>query len=107
MGHITNIENISEADKLIERLFNGQTERSVLNNGLTLVQRSDFSSDVIAVQVWVKTGSIHEGDMNGCGLSHYLEHLLFKGTPTREGKSISRLVHAMGGNINAYTTFEE
>ena len=106
MVHITNIEKISEVDKLIERLFDGQTERSVFKNGLTLVQRSDFSSDVIAVQVWVKTGSIHEGDMNGCGLSHYLEHLLFKGTPTREGKSISRLVHAMGGNINAYTTFD-
>ncbi|MAS64380.1 MAG: peptidase M16 [Coraliomargarita sp.] len=106
MNHIANTEKASEADQLIERLFDGQTERSVLKNGLTLVQRSDFSSEVIAVQVWVKTGSIHEGDMNGCGLSHYLEHLLFKGTPTLEGKSISRLVHAMGGNINAYTTFD-
>ena len=106
MNHIANTEKVSEADQLIERLFDGQTERSVLKNGLTLVQRSDFSSEVIAVQVWVKTGSIHEGDMNGCGLSHYLEHLLFKGTPTLEGKSISRLVHAMGGNINAYTTFD-
>ncbi|MEC8404991.1 MAG: pitrilysin family protein [Verrucomicrobiota bacterium] len=106
MIHIANIEKISDAHKLIERLFKGQTERSVLKNGLTLVQRSDFSSDVISVQVWVKTGSIHEGDMNGCGLSHFLEHLLFKGTPTREGKSISRLVHAMGGYINAYTTFD-
>ncbi len=106
MNHNANIQKVSEADQLIERLFDGQTERSVLRNGLTLVQRSDFSSEVIAVQVWVKTGSIHEGEMNGCGLSHYLEHLLFKGTPTREGKSISRLVHAMGGNINAYTTFD-
>ena len=106
MNHNANSEEVSEADQLIERLFDGQTERSVLKNGLTLVQRSDFSSEVVAVQVWVKTGSIHEGEMNGCGLSHYLEHLLFKGTPTREGKSISRLVHAMGGNINAYTTFD-
>ena len=106
MNHIANTKKVSEADQLIERLFDGQTERSVLKNGLTLVQRSEFSSEVIAVQVWVKTGSIHEGDMNGCGLSHYLEHLLFKGTPTLEGKSISRLVHAMGGNINAYTTFD-
>ena len=106
MNHNANSEEVSEADQHIERLFDGQTERSVLKNGLTLVQRSDFSSEVVAVQVWVKTGSIHEGEMNGCGLSHYLEHLLFKGTPTREGKSISRLVHAMGGNINAYTTFD-
>ena len=106
MDHTANIEKVSVTDQLIDQLFDSKTERIVLKNGLTLVQRSDFSSEVVAVQVWVKTGSIHEGGMNGCGLSHYLEHLLFKGTPTREGKSISRLVHAMGGNINAYTTFD-
>jgi zinc protease len=91
---------------IIERLFKAPVERHVLDNGLTLVHRPDFSSEVVSVQVWVKTGSIHEDQLIGSGLSHYLEHLLFKGTERRDGKSISREVHAMGGGINAYTTFD-
>ena len=91
---------------IIERLFRAPVERHVLDNGLTLVHRPDFSSEVVSVQVWVKTGSIHEDELIGSGLSHYLEHLLFKGTARRDGKSISREVHAMGGSINAYTTFD-
>jgi zinc protease len=91
---------------IIERLFKPSVERHVLDNGLTLVHRPDFSSEVVSVQVWVKTGSIHEGALIGSGLSHYLEHLLFKGTERRDGKAISREVHGMGGGINAYTTFD-
>jgi zinc protease len=91
---------------IIERLFKAPVERHILDNGLTLVHRPDFSSEVVSVQVWVKTGSIHEDALIGSGLSHYLEHLLFKGTERRDGKSISREVHGMGGGINAYTTFD-
>jgi zinc protease len=96
----------AESHELIERLFRAPVERHTLDNGLTLVHRPDFSSEVISVQAWVKTGSIHEDALIGSGLSHYLEHLLFKGTKRRSGKSISREVHAMGGSINAYTTFD-
>lgn len=91
---------------IIDRLFRAPVERHVLDNGLTLVHRPDFSSEVVSVQVWVKTGSIHEDALIGSGLSHYLEHMLFKGTERRDGKAISREVHAMGGGINAYTTFD-
>jgi len=91
---------------LIDQLFKAPIERTTLENGLTLVHRPDFSAEVVSVQVWVKTGSIHEDALIGSGLSHYLEHLLFKGTSRRDGKSISREVHAMGGGINAYTTFD-
>jgi zinc protease len=96
----------ANSQELIEQLFRAPVERHTLANGLTLVHRPDFSSEVVSVQVWVKTGSIHEGALIGSGLSHYLEHLLFKGTARRDGKSISREVHAMGGSINAYTTFD-
>lgn len=95
-----------ESNDLIDQLFRTPVERHVLKNGLTLVHRPDFSSEVVSVQVWVKTGSIHEDALIGSGLSHYLEHLLFKGTKRREGKSISREVHAMGASMNAYTTFD-
>lgn len=104
----TGSSHFSSADstELIERLFRAPVERHVLSNGLTLVHRPDFSSEVVSVQVWVKTGSIHEDQLIGSGLSHYLEHMLFKGTERRDGKSISREVHSMGGSINAYTTFD-
>jgi zinc protease len=102
----TSLFSAAASHDIIERLFKAPVERHVLDNGLTLVHRPDFSSEVVSVQVWVKTGSIHEGGLIGSGLSHYLEHLLFKGTARRDGKSISREVHAMGGGINAYTTFD-
>jgi zinc protease len=95
-----------ESNELIERLFRAPVQRHMLPNGLTLVHRTDFSSEVVSVQVWVKTGSIHEDQLIGSGLSHYLEHMLFKGTERRSGKAISREVHAMGASINAYTTFD-
>ncbi|MGB0259596.1 MAG: M16 family metallopeptidase, partial [Coraliomargarita sp.] len=91
---------------VLDRLFKAPISRRVLPNGLTVLHRPDFSSEVVSVQVWVKTGSIHEDTLIGSGLSHYLEHMLFKGTTRRDGKSISREVHAMGGGINAYTTFD-
>ncbi len=91
---------------VLDRLFKAPISRRVLPNGLTVLHRPDFSSEVVSVQVWVKTGSIHEDSLIGSGLSHYLEHMLFKGTTRRDGKSISREVHAMGGGINAYTTFD-
>ncbi len=58
------------------------------------------------MQVWVKTGSTHEGAFLGAGLSHYLEHMLFKGTERRVGREISASVQAHGGYINAYTAFD-
>lgn len=105
----TNPMNFSQESKdsqVIDRLFQSTAERRVLDNGLTVVHRPDFSTAVVSVQVWVKTGSIHEDALLGSGLSHFLEHLLFKGTARRKGKDISREVHALGGAINAYTTFD-
>lgn len=103
-----NIPHLSAnaSNELIDSLYRAPVERHTLSNGLTLVHRADFSSEVVSVQIWVKTGSIHEDMMMGSGLSHYLEHMLFKGTERRDSKAISREVHAIGGSINAYTTFD-
>lgn len=92
--------------KLLEPLWEEKCERFVLANGLTVILKPDKSAQLSSVQVWVKTGSIHEGNYLGAGLSHYLEHLLFKGTSRRTGKEISESVQAHGGYINAYTTFD-
>ena len=59
--------------------------RQVLSNGLTLVHRPDFASPVVSLQLWVKPGSLHEGAYLGSGISHYIEHLVFKGTERRTG----------------------
>ena len=61
---------------------------------------------VVSLQLWVKTGSLHEGSYLGSGISHYIEHLVFKGTERRTGPMINRAIHALGGSINAYTTFD-
>ncbi len=91
---------------LLEKLWSEPIERYVLPNGLTVLLKPDASAPVSSVQVWVKTGSIHEGAYLGAGLSHYLEHMLFKGTERRAGREISATVQAHGGYINAYTTFD-
>jgi len=78
----------------------------VLRNGLTVVLDADSSAPVISTQAWVETGSIHEGKYLGAGISHLLEHMVFKGTESYDGKAISDTVQAAGGEWNAYTTFE-
>ncbi len=92
--------------KLLAPFWNEPVERTVLPNGLTLIVKPDRSAALASVQVWVKTGSQHEGAHLGAGLSHYLEHMLFKGTTRRAGRDISATVQAHGGYINAYTTFD-
>ena len=91
---------------LLERCWRVPPERLVLPNGLTILLRPDDSAAIASVQVWVKTGSIHEGELLGAGASHFLEHMLFKGTTRRTGREISQTVQAHGGHINAYTTFD-
>jgi len=91
---------------LLRSLWNEHIERYVLPNGTTVLLKRDDAAPVASVQVWVKTGSIHEGAHLGAGLSHFLEHMLFKGTERRAGREISATVQAHGGYINAYTTFD-
>jgi len=92
--------------ELLERFWRDPPERWLLPNGLTVLLKRDAAAAVASVQVWVKTGSIHEGPLLGAGLSHYLEHMLFKGTERRAGREISATVQAHGGYINAYTTYD-
>lgn len=92
--------------RLLDSFWREPVERTVLANGLTLLLKRDTSAALASVQVWVKTGSVHEGAHLGAGLSHYLEHMLFKGTGRRAGREISATVQAHGGYINAYTTFD-
>jgi len=77
-----------------------------LKNGLTIIVEEDHSAPVASVQAWVDTGSIDEGKWMGAGLSHILEHMLFKGTDKRKGGDIARQIQDQGGYINAYTSYD-
>ena len=76
------------------------------DNGLTLIVEEDHSAPVASVQAWCATGSIDEGKWMGAGLSHILEHMLFKGTQDRKAGDIARQIQDRGGYINAYTSFD-
>jgi zinc protease len=79
---------------------------TTLENGLTVIVREDHSAPVVSAQAWAMTGSIHEGKWLGAGLSHVLEHMLFKGTTSRPGSRIDQEVQEAGGYMNAYTSFD-
>lgn len=80
--------------------------REVLPNGLTVLLLEDRSAPLATLQAWFRTGSIHEGRHLGCGISHFVEHMLFKGTPTRKVGEFAREIAAAGGHSNAYTHTE-
>jgi predicted Zn-dependent peptidase len=80
-------------------------KKTVLENGLTLLteQLSGFRS--LSIGVWVKAGTRHE-PKTMAGVSHYLEHMLFKGTKKRTALQIAQEVDQVGGEFNAFTARE-
>jgi len=76
------------------------------SNGLTVILMEDHSAPVVSAQAWCQAGSIHEGKWLGAGLSHVLEHMLFKGTQKRGKGRIDQEVQEAGGYMNAYTSFD-
>src|SRR5476651_1961024 len=81
-------------------------QKRVLPNGLTVIAQEDRSAPVVSVQAWCGTGSIDEDERLGAGLSHILEHMLFKGTKTQSSNAIAQKIQDVGGYINAYTSFD-
>ena len=84
----------------------GKPQVFTFPNGLTLIVEENHSAPVTSVQAWCNTGSIHEGKWIGAGLSHILEHMLFKGTASRAPGVIASQVQDQGGYINAYTSYD-
>jgi zinc protease len=81
------------------------TVREVLPNGLTLLVRRDTSAPVVAIVTHVKAGYFDETD-DIIGIAHVLEHMYFKGTPTRGVGQIARETKANGGYLNAHTIYD-
>jgi predicted Zn-dependent peptidase len=80
--------------------------RSVLDSGLRVVTETLPELRSVTIGAWVGTGSRDETDVQS-GASHFLEHLLFKGTPDRSAREIAEAVESVGGEMNAFTGQEE
>ena len=80
--------------------------RRTLSNGAEVVVVERPGCGLMSAQVWVRTGSLHEGACLGAGLSHYLEHMVFKGSARFTGRQLTERVQSIGGSSNAYTTFD-
>lgn len=77
-----------------------------LPNGLSVLFQEDHGAPLVALEALVKTGSATEGRWAGTGVSHVVEHMLFKGTATRPVGAIEREIKSYGGQINGHTTHD-
>jgi len=82
-----------------------RVRRELLPNGLTLVTERLSHSPSVTAGVWIKAGSRHEPRASS-GVSHFIEHLLFKGTPSRTYSEIYKAYDRMGGQLDAFTSRE-
>ncbi|MCK5850313.1 MAG: insulinase family protein [Kiritimatiellae bacterium] len=108
-GCLTNrsaVTNVEERSLAAIRRTNESLKRIVLENGLICLLKKDASAPVVSVQIWVGTGSIHEQEYLGAGLSHAIEHMIFKGTKKRGVGALTREINDAGGRINAYTSYD-
>ncbi|MFA6036736.1 MAG: pitrilysin family protein [Legionellales bacterium] len=81
------------------------THKYQLDNGLTLIVRPDHRAPIATMQLWYKVGSTYESTGN-TGLSHFLEHMMFKGTKNNPGSRFADTIYALGGTLNAFAYFD-
>src|SRR5882672_9225557 len=79
--------------------------REVLPNGLILITEEMEHIRSASIGIWIKTGSRDE-DLQWNGISHFIEHMVFKGTKNRSAEKIAREVDSIGGNMDAFTAKE-
>src|SRR5260221_5787237 len=82
-----------------------EIRKDVFSNGLALVTERMPNIRSVALGVWLKKGSRHEAEVEN-GISHFIEHLLFKGTETRTAQDIALIIDSVGGQMDAFTTKE-
>jgi len=80
-----------------------QVQEHVLDNGLKVLLLEDHKSPAVTFQVWYRVGARNEKDGKS-GLAHFLEHMMFKGTPTTGPEEYSRIIAKNGGRTNAFTS---
>lgn len=93
---MTSMQNLNEIDFV---------QKTTLKNGLKIVTEKIDSLKSVSVGIWVKTGSRNESDKQA-GITHFLEHMLFKGTESRSSYDIALSMESVGGYLNAFTSSE-
>src|SRR6058998_4159565 len=78
---------------------------STLDNGLRVLLQEDHRSPIVSFQMWYRVGSRNEA-RGATGIAHFLEHLMFKGTPTHGKGQFARVVEQNGGQDNAFTSHD-
>ncbi|MBZ0160400.1 pitrilysin family protein [Candidatus Methylomirabilis sp.] len=79
--------------------------RQVLPNGMVVLSEQMPAVKSASIGVWVRVGSRDEA-LEGAGISHFIEHMLFKGTERRSAQEIARAIDAVGGTLDAFTSRE-
>ncbi len=82
-----------------------ELRRTVLSNGLTVLSEHMPGVRSVALGAWVRAASLHESPEK-MGVSHMLEHMVFKGTPTRSARDLALALETLGGSLDAYTARE-
>src|SRR6476660_4484012 len=77
-----------------------------LKNGMNVLLAESHKSPVLSIQMWVRTGSADEAKGEE-GISHFIEHLVFKGTRKFKVGEIASMIEGAGGELNAYTSFDQ
>ncbi|WP_375468578.1 M16 family metallopeptidase [uncultured Nostoc sp.] len=104
-GNFTNAATTTAAAPVSAVSFTQGVKKTVLDNGLTVLTKEVHTAPVVSVQVWYKVGSRNEVKGEN-GISHQLEHLMFKGTTDRPVQ-FGRLFSALGSQFNAFTSYDE
>jgi len=90
------------AEKKSYNVFKG-VKREVMDNGLTVITLEDRDIPIVSINIFVNTGSINE-DNHTTGISHFCEHLFYRGTETRTGIEMKKEIEMLGGSFNAETS---
>jgi len=88
-----------------ETALSDRVSEKVLPNGLKVLLLENHRAPVVTFQVWYRVGSRNE-DHDKTGLSHVLEHMMFKGTETIGPEELSQRIQENGGNYNAFTSYD-
>jgi zinc protease len=81
-------------------------DKITFQNGFTLITEERKEPPLVYLYLTVKAGSIYEGEYLGTGISHFIEHMVFKGREREEMGAFAKKIASMGGEVNAYTSFD-
>jgi zinc protease len=84
----------------------GLIKRATLENGMVVLVKENYNQPLVALFLCVRTGSANEGKLVNSGITHFVEHMVFKGTKNRKPTDIFKEIESYGGIINAVTSYD-